>query len=179
MSALFGWLLFYVTQFSIIRCTRFNNLYTLCLQKKIGISNKFYGVRLWMVLINPILGKSSNCIGHIVYKNNTRQRLVSLFKLPSKLFIIFVFVWNSLWHVVMIKEGVDRMKEYSSRMLWHSITNLKLMIISFEFLLDYFSKNRRNTNTKPYLIRKSYSSKTFNFPIYAKIYQICICGGGI
>ena len=111
VSALFGWLLFYVTQFSIIRCTRFNNLYTLCLQKKIGISNKFYGVRLWMVLINPILGKSSNCIGHIVYKNNTRQRLVSLFKLPSKLFIIFVFVWNSLWHVVMIKEGGGKMKD--------------------------------------------------------------------
>ena len=94
---------------------------------------QFYCVRLWMVLINPILGKSSNCIGHIVYKNNTRQRLVSLFKLPSKLFIIFVFVWNSLWHVVMIKEGVDRMKEYSSQMLWHSITNFRLMIISFEF----------------------------------------------
>ena len=32
---------------------------------------------------------------------------------------------------------------------------------------------------KPYLITNTYSSKTFNFRIYAKIYQICICGGGI
>ena len=92
---------------------------------------------LWRVFMpfvdqSNTLQKSLNCIGHIVYKNNTRQRLVSLFKLPSKLFIIFVFVWNSLWHVVMIKEGVDRMKEYSSQMLWHSITNFRLMIISFE-----------------------------------------------
>ena len=117
---------FYVTQFfhqTLQR--RFNNLYTLCLQKKIGISNKFSGVRLWMVLINPILGKSSNCIGHIVYKNNTRQRLVSLFKLPSKLFIIFVFVWNSLWHVVMIKEGGCKTKKYFLRIFWHSIRDLR------------------------------------------------------
>ena len=123
-----AWMItFYVTQFfhqTLQR--RFNNLYTLCLQKKIGISNKFYGVCLCLSSINPILCKKSlNCIGHIVYKNNTRQRLVSLFKLPSKLFIIFVFVWNSLWHVVMIKEGGCKIKEYFLRILWHSIRNLR------------------------------------------------------
>ena len=32
---------------------------------------------------------------------------------------------------------------------------------------------------KSYLITNTYSSKTFNFRIYAKIYQICICGGGM
>ena len=85
---------------------------------------------LWRVFMPFVdqtntLQKSLNCIGHIVYKNNTRQRLVSLFKLPSKLFIIFVFVWNSLWHVVMIKEGGCKVKEYFFRILWHSIRDLR------------------------------------------------------
>ena len=109
-------------------------IYPLVAEENWNIKQILWRVFMPFVDQSNTLQKSLNCIGHIVYRNNTRQRLVSLFKLPSKLFIIFVFVWNSLWHVVMIKEGVDRMKEYSSEMLWHSITNFKLMIISFEFL---------------------------------------------
>ena len=101
---------------------------------------------LWRVFMpfvdqSNTLQKSLNCIGHIVYRNNTRQRLVSLFKLPSKLFIIFVFVWNSLWHVVMIKEGGCKIKEYFLRILWHSVRNLRFYrtLISLYMFNDFLN----------------------------------------
>ena len=83
---------FYVTQFFHHRLHKVQQfIYPLFAEENWNIKQILLRVFMpWLDQTNT--KKKINCIGHIVYKNNTRQRLVSLFKLPSKLFIIFVFV---------------------------------------------------------------------------------------